>query len=642
MKKAFLLSVVFAATCTAFAANPAVDKNDAVKFEKGLNAPTMKKAPARASDSFDFSYSQGITSLTKIQGVTGGVTRAYMMFELSPEDIKGLAGDKVTGFTVYSPSDNNMKNNPINEGRFFYSTDLLKEDYTQDFTISKIPFEPNKIVLDEPYTITGKEESLFFGYSIMVPKADNIYYLPFDDYPSYYNGAGLFGISNSDAFPVDFYTMAADLGALSMSITLEGKNFPFHVDFASISDVICLPLRKNSTFPVTLCATSDTPIKSVEMEYTLGGKTYVTNCGLPQEVPAGAAVYFDALIGFQAQKEKMNEVVDFKITNVNGKPNVSSYAEAQSTVVVVKEVPVHQTLIEEFTGTWCGWCTRGYAALEYIKENYPDFVVAAYHNDDPMQITTRYPANISGFPSASLNRGLVVDPYYGTQTSSFELPIVGDIKALNSIATPWVVKVDHEWVSEDELVAKASVSNIAGFENKNYKIAYILVADGLSGTGRSWFQSNNYATQSPQFIPQLNAFCRGGEYGKGTVSGLIFNDVVVSTTGIYGVDGSIPATLASEEVAEHSISFDLSKISSTLIPDKNKLRVIAAVVDASGNVLNCAKNEVNDFSTVSVSGISDENAPVEYYNLNGMKVSDPSNGIFIRRQGNTATKVILP
>ncbi|MBE6311222.1 MAG: hypothetical protein E7080_09260 [Bacteroidales bacterium] len=37
----------------------------------------------------------------------------------------------------------------------------------------------------------------------------------------------------------------------------------------------------------------------------------------------------------------------------------------------------------------------------------------------------------------------------------------------------------------------------------------------------------------------------------------------------------------------------------------------------------------------------DANAPVEYYNLQGVKVANPENGIFIKKQGNKATKVIL-
>lgn len=39
--------------------------------------------------------------------------------------------------------------------------------------------------------------------------------------------------------------------------------------------------------------------------------------------------------------------------------------------------------------------------------------------------------------------------------------------------------------------------------------------------------------------------------------------------------------------------------------------------------------------------IADENAPVEYYNLQGVRVNEPANGLYIRRQGNTATKVYI-
>ena len=37
--------------------------------------------------------------------------------------------------------------------------------------------------------------------------------------------------------------------------------------------------------------------------------------------------------------------------------------------------------------------------------------------------------------------------------------------------------------------------------------------------------------------------------------------------------------------------------------------------------------------------VDDSNAPVEYYNLQGIRVANPEKGIFIRRQGNKATKV---
>lgn len=46
-------------------------------------------------------------------------------------------------------------------------------------------------------------------------------------------------------------------------------------------------------------------------------------------------------------------------------------------------------------------------------------------------------------------------------------------------------------------------------------------------------------------------------------------------------------------------------------------------------------------SGVSDMEATDENAPVEYYNLQGLRVLNPENGIYIRRQGSKVTKVII-
>lgn len=37
----------------------------------------------------------------------------------------------------------------------------------------------------------------------------------------------------------------------------------------------------------------------------------------------------------------------------------------------------------------------------------------------------------------------------------------------------------------------------------------------------------------------------------------------------------------------------------------------------------------------------DENAPVEYYDLTGARVAEPANGLYIKRQGNQAAKIML-
>lgn len=46
-------------------------------------------------------------------------------------------------------------------------------------------------------------------------------------------------------------------------------------------------------------------------------------------------------------------------------------------------------------------------------------------------------------------------------------------------------------------------------------------------------------------------------------------------------------------------------------------------------------------SGVATVAVDDENAPVEYYNLNGQRVLNPENGLFIRKQGSKVSKVII-
>ena len=64
-------------------------------------------------------------------------------------------------------------------------------------------------------------------------------------------------------------------------------------------------------------------------------------------------------------------------------------------------------------------------------------------------------------------------------------------------------------------------------------------------------------------------------------------------------------------------------------------------VDDSGRV-DINSINVNDPVVTGVEDVTvDENAPVEYYNLQGVRVANPENGIYIRRQGSKVSKVLV-
>ena len=47
------------------------------------------------------------------------------------------------------------------------------------------------------------------------------------------------------------------------------------------------------------------------------------------------------------------------------------------------------------------------------------------------------------------------------------------------------------------------------------------------------------------------------------------------------------------------------------------------------------------YDSIKSIATDDENAPVEYFNLQGMRIDNPENGIFIRRQGSKTSKVMV-
>ena len=66
--------------------------------------------------------------------------------------------------------------------------------------------------------------------------------------------------------------------------------------------------------------------------------------------------------------------------------------------------------------------------------------------------------------------------------------------------------------------------------------------------------------------------------------------------------------------------------------------VVTAVKDG---VESAESNVVYFYPTGVEENFVDENAPVEFFNLEGIKVAQPENGVFIKKQGAKATKQVM-
>ena len=79
--------------------------------------------------------------------------------------------------------------------------------------------------------------------------------------------------------------------------------------------------------------------------------------------------------------------------------------------IVVNPVPIEfkkRVLVEDYTGTWCGWCPRISYAIEKLEDETEDAVIVAAHQGDPMQFnkisSLMSNFNITGFPTGIINR----------------------------------------------------------------------------------------------------------------------------------------------------------------------------------------------------------------------------------------------
>ena len=105
----------------------------------------------------------------------------------------------------------------------------------------------------------------------------------------------------------------------------------------------------------------------------------------------------------------------------------------------------------------------------------------------------------------------------------------------------------------------------------------------------------------------------------------------------YNMPGDLPTEDQVEAIvmgqsATKSVVFDKEKITLTITVTN-----VDADIDGKTSHTYVFKYENAGVENVEI----DNNAPVEYYNLQGVKVANPENGIFIKVQGSNATKVVM-
>ena len=555
------------------------------------------------------------------------------------------------------------------------STTLGATPTGEEVDVTAVQAGWNEVRFTAPVEITAG--GIYVGYSLtvarLVSQGANGYIMATGTDMA----ANGFYLSSENVTGGEWQDMSSDFPALSLQVILTGVESR-GVDVA-LDEYVIVKQGEASTCNVTVANNTGASVSSVEYSYSIAGGAGLSGTGtetvaMSSVLGASANITIDlpaidevGEYDLTVKVTKVNgeentgdniealpaidEVGEYdltvKVTKVNGEENTGDNIEATTKLVVTNLDIKHRAVVEEYTGTWCGYCPKGYVAMEYMAEKYPeDFIGLAYHDDDPMEgRNVVMPSSVTGFPAAHLDRASgQIDPYLGARST--EMGIEQDWLDRCNEPSPAAIEVEASLSDDLETVSVTSRTAFALEGTDGFKVAYALLADGMTGTGRSWQQRNYFGGSSTGLDLDLwDQFLNGGSYV--TVE---FNDVVILAPDSKGVTGSVPAEITVGEWNEHEYTFTLSDATSaytastvSLVQAPWKLRVVAMLLNADGEIVNAAKCNVSTPAGVNgVESSMDEPVEVARYSLDGRLLSEPERGVnIVKMSDGTARKVIV-
>lgn len=262
-----------------------------------------------------------------------------------------------------------------------------------------------------------------------------------------------------------------------------------------------------------------------------------------------------------------------------------------------------KVVIEEGTGTWCGYCPRGAVAMEAMENDASrsKFIGIAVHNNDPMMVQAYdQGANFGGWPSMNVNRS-ILDAGVSTQSmqSAYDAEVNKitncnvdiNITSYNGSTGAWTADVDVTWA--------ADVST-------DHRVAIVVVEDEVTGTSGGYGQTNYFhgGSEGPLSGAGIADWTTAGD--PVPAANMVYDHVGRELIGGYnGAPGSltIPATANSTETYGATGTLNAAW-------DDDHVHLVAMVINnTNGEIMNAAS------SAPLAVGIEEEASSVNFFSI---------------------------
>lgn len=629
-------------------------RNNPAVSVPGLSAPIRNTKPAasgpmRAADensqSIRFTYAnpdEEQYGAMKFNGAPKGTYMAMAMC-LPPSMTEQYAGCTITAIDFMTGVSEKTGGNPMKNYTVFMTYDLTAEPfYTAKVEAPDTRFTYATSTIDTPYTIEAGKE-VYIGCYVAITDATYDYPIVLDGAATENIDGGWIGYRKGLTGKFTYQNVASAYGSVVVGCTIEG-NLPSNI--LNLDAAEALPVVETDTpFDLDLLVTNRAAnaINSITVRYSIGNEAEAektVNLTTPLVFNSSDYVTVSGLT--TSVSSSMGTEIKAEVIKVNGEDNNSDTRQAATETYIIPKGKgyTRNIFMEEATSINCQYCPVGIVGMEYAAKTYTDgsFSTVSIHSQfggvaDPMEIPSYLPYlqdYVAGFPTSTFNRMVEVYPHPQYIAAYYDL-----VRSIPSLAE---LDLQCQWADESKTSIKfdSKVRGVFDYDgNAPYRLCYVLTEDKVG----IYYQANGFANNANGVM--------GGWEKKGTSVPWRFDDVARVIDSYEGIAGSVPAVMEAGKDYEYSYTVQVPASVGGKKVNVDRLKAICFILNTRTglveNVVTVKNEDIAAAGDSAIKGIDADNAdaPVEYFNLQGQRVENPSQGLFIRRQGSDVRKVVI-
>lgn len=635
MKKFLLSLMAFVLASTAVSAQSIINSN-AMKADRGLlqsaqrsfvAAPNgVKKSPAKITLPDNQTIMGNYTSdtyATAEMGLGFGMTATLRIAAFIPCE----AGSKFDGCTVKSirfALANAAKVSKVFIMKVTTDGNFSEEVVSQTLTNTNAQAGWTNVELDTPYTLDAEGlKGYLVGY--YYNQVNKQYPLSIVEEGKEYCESFIYGNLGQGT---RWYNMGTDYGNLSVQCIVEKEGgFPDYALGVGHIENAALAMPGGN---YNISAKIYNEGKKLPESYTIGisfDDKELKEISSSELVMNDGVANLETSITIPEDATLTTHTISLYAKTINGAEPTEGIKKTSVTVTVVEQIYPRKVVVEEGTGTWCGWCVRGIVAVEKMYKEFPDnFIAIAVHSDDAMANAVNYSTLLNyfeGFPSCITNR---LQKYIGDPNEE-DLRMI--IKAEKDLGLAQI-EATADWTDDTKKSVKVNTTTrfATSNNNANVKIAYVVTENGVG----PYVQSNYYA---------------GGGYGemdgwerKGSKVKTIFNDVARGIYNYKGITGSVPTVINMGEDYDYEYTVTLP----SNVKNADNVNIITLLIDnKTGEILNADMVKASNFVS-GINGVTTDDANATEsvrYNASGQVITAPQHGLNIIKMSNGSVKKVI-